>query len=200
MAAARRAGQSRIRGAPLRRTAAAEPRGERASRATAEKSRKPVTKVGPFGIRTAPKGDRFHAPEMAVRAHALGMPEATEDYPWGHRTFRIGKKVFLFTAWDDGVFSVTVKLPESQAVALMLPFAEPTGYGMGKSGWVTARFKGRDAVPVGLLCRWIEESYRAIAPKKPAGRRSAAADKAARLKGRLRPDADLDVSRERARR
>jgi predicted DNA-binding protein (MmcQ/YjbR family) len=171
MPAARKTAQPRSRRA-ARDRAAAKPRATHARRATAPGTRKLGAKTGPFGIRTAPKGDRFHAPERAVRAHALEMPEATEDYPWGHRAFRIGKKVFLFTAWDDGVFSVTVKLPESQAVALMLPFAEPTGYGMGKSGWVTARFKGRDAVPVGLLCRWIEESYRAIAPKKPAARRS----------------------------
>jgi predicted DNA-binding protein (MmcQ/YjbR family) len=125
-------------------------------------------KPGKFGIRTAPKGDRFYAPEMAVRKFALGMPQATEDFPWGHRAFRIGKKVFLFLAWDEGVFSVTAKLPESQSMALTLPFAELTRYGMGRSGWVTARFSGRDAVPVPLLYHWIEESYRAIAPRKLA--------------------------------
>jgi len=123
---------------------------------------------GPMGIRTAPKGDRFHAPEMAIRKYALGMPEAYEDFPWGHRAFRVNKKVFLFLAWDDGVFSLTAKLPQSQLMALSLPFAELTGYGMGKSGWVSARFSGRDKVPVGLLCMWIDESYRAVAPKKLA--------------------------------
>ena len=102
---------------------------------------------------------------MAIRKYALGMPSASEDFPWGHRAFRVNKKVFLFLAWDDGVFSLTAKLPTSQSMALMLPFAELTGYGMGKSGWVTARFAGKDAVPVGLLCQWIDESYRAIAPK-----------------------------------
>lgn len=110
---------------------------------------------------------------MAIRRYALRMPAATEDYPWGHRAFRVGKKVFLFLAWDDGVFSATAKLPQSQGIALTLPFAEPTGYGMGRSGWVTARFSGENEVPVGLLCGWIEESYRSIAPK----------DLAARLKG-----------------
>jgi predicted DNA-binding protein (MmcQ/YjbR family) len=120
-----------------------------------------------MGIRTAPKGHRFHAPEHALRKYALGLPQAYEDFPWGHRAFRVNKKVFVFLAWDDGVFTLTAKLP--QVLALSLPFAEPTGYGMGKSGWVTARFSGRDEVPVGLLCRWIDESYRAVAPKKVAG-------------------------------
>jgi predicted DNA-binding protein (MmcQ/YjbR family) len=121
-----------------------------------------------MGIRTAPRGDPLYAPEMAIRKYALGMPEATEDFPWGHRAFRVGKKVFLFLAWDDGVFSLTAKLPQSQMMALALPFAEPTGYGMAKSGWVTARFSRRDKVPVDLLRLWIDESYRAIAPKKLA--------------------------------
>jgi predicted DNA-binding protein (MmcQ/YjbR family) len=80
----------------------------------------------------------------------------------------VNKKVFLFLAWDDGVFSLTAKLPRSQMMALTLPFAEPTGYGMARSGWVTARFSRKDEVPVGLLCLWIDESYRAIAPKKLA--------------------------------
>ncbi len=130
------------------------------------KAAKPRAKVGPMGIRTAPKGDRFYPAEMALRDHALGMPASREDFPWGHRAFRVNDKVFLFLAWDDGVFSLTVKLPKSQTVALMLAFAEPTGYGMGRSGWVTARFSGREEVPVGMLCLWIDESYRAIAPKK----------------------------------
>jgi predicted DNA-binding protein (MmcQ/YjbR family) len=146
-------------------------RGVRRRGASAAAQAKPPRKEpGRFGIRTAPKGDRFHAPERAVRKYALGMPEASEDYPWGHRAFRVGKKVFLFLAWDDGVFSATAKLPQSQGIALTLPFAEPTGYGMGRSGWVTARFSGKDAVPVGLICAWIDESYRAIAPKALAAR------------------------------
>jgi predicted DNA-binding protein (MmcQ/YjbR family) len=121
-----------------------------------------------MGIRTAPKGDPLHGPEMAIRKHALRMPESHEDFPWGHRAFRVGKKVFLFLAWDDGVFSLTAKLPQSQMMALALPFAEPTGYGMGRSGWVTARFTRRDEVPVDLLRLWVDESYRAVAPKKLA--------------------------------
>jgi predicted DNA-binding protein (MmcQ/YjbR family) len=143
---------------------------------TAKKPRRakppaPKAKPGPLGIRTAPKGDRFYPAERAIRDYALGKPASTEDFPWGHRAFRISKKVFLFLAWDDGVFSFTAKLPESQAVALMLPFTEPTGYGMGRTGWVTARFSGRDEVPLGMLCQWIDESFRAVAPRKIGARR-----------------------------
>lgn len=161
----------RPRKAASRKTTSAKPRRPASGKAKGARpgpeKRKKAT-PGPFGIRTAPRGDRFHAPEMAIRKFALGLPQATEDYPWGHRAFRVGKKVFLFLAWDDGVFTVTAKLPESHLMALTLPFAAPTGYGMGKSGWVTARFSGRDEVPVPLLFSWIEESYGATAPAKLA--------------------------------
>ncbi len=153
------------KGATLKKT---KPAARTTKKKSAPKAKAAAAKPGKYGIRTAPKGDRFYRPEMEIRTFALGLPEASEDFPWGHRAFRVNKKVFLFLAWDAGVFSATTKLPESQSMALTLPFAELTGYGMGKSGWVTAKFQGRDEVPVGLLVQWIEESYRAIAPKKLA--------------------------------
>jgi hypothetical protein len=60
----------------------------------------------------------------------------------------------------------SVKLPESGADVLDLPFTKPTGYGLGKSGWVTATFDPKDAPPLEILQGWIAESYRAVAPKK----------------------------------
>jgi predicted DNA-binding protein (MmcQ/YjbR family) len=59
-----------------------------------------------------------------------------------------------------------VKLPTSRDMAADLAFAEPSGYGLGKSGWITARFEKAGDVPLDLLKAWIDESYRAIAPKK----------------------------------
>ena len=61
---------------------------------------------------------------------------------------------------------LSVKLPESGKAALRLPFASPTEYGLGKSGWVTARFTAKDKPPVEMLRKWIDESYRAVAPKE----------------------------------
>jgi len=104
--------------------------------------------------------------ETALRKYALGFPEAHEDFPWGERVVKVGKKVFVFMGLPDGRLSLSVKLPESQTVALMLPFTEPTGYGLGKSGWVTARFEAHERPPQDLLQEWIEESYRAVAPRK----------------------------------
>jgi len=61
---------------------------------------------------------------------------------------------------------LSVKLPESSEEALDLPFTKPTGYGLGKAGWVTATFGPTDKPPVEILKAWIRESYRAVAPKK----------------------------------
>lgn len=103
-----------------------------------------------------------------LRAVALAYPEATEDFPWGHTAVKVRGKAFLFLSGEAGTLSVTCKLPASHGAALLLPFASPTGYGLGKSGWVTASFPEAQAAPVELLAEWIGESYRAVAPKKLA--------------------------------
>ena len=104
--------------------------------------------------------------EKVLRDFALQYPEAAEEFPWGERVIKVNKKVFVFLGCSDGGLSMSTKLPNSGVAALTLPFAEPTGYGLGKSGWVTARFNSDQKPPVQLLCRWIDESYRAVAPKK----------------------------------
>ncbi|MCI0572394.1 MAG: MmcQ/YjbR family DNA-binding protein [Myxococcaceae bacterium] len=105
------------------------------------------------------------AAEKALMDAALAYPQTREDNPWGHRVAKVKDKSFLFLATENGVLSLSVKLPHSGGMALSLPFAEPTGYGMGKSGWVTASFKPGQPVPVELLRAWLDESYQAVAPK-----------------------------------
>jgi predicted DNA-binding protein (MmcQ/YjbR family) len=102
----------------------------------------------------------------ALRKFALTYPEATEDMPWGHHAIKVKGKSFLFLAADADTFSLSAKLPSSAGVALKLPFASPTEYGLGRSGWVTARFPRGARVPLDVLRLWVDESYRAIAPKR----------------------------------
>ena len=101
-----------------------------------------------------------------LRAQALGYPETTEDFPWGHSAFKVKGKSFLFLASDEGWLKLSLKLPKSREFALEYPFTTPTEYGLGKAGWVTARFDGDDEVPLDVLGAWLDESYRAIAPKR----------------------------------
>ena len=64
------------------------------------------------------------------------------------------------------MLGLSVKLPTSGPLALTLPFAFPTPYDRGKSGWVSARFGPKDQVPLEMLLEWLDESFRAIAPKR----------------------------------
>lgn len=111
--------------------------------------------------------------EAALRKVGLAFPETTEDFPWGHRALKVKGKAFVFmgTGGEGGAdhddFFLSCKLPESGALALTLKGVEPTGYGLGKSGWVSARFAVGKA-PVDMLAEWLHESYCAIAPKKLA--------------------------------
>lgn len=102
----------------------------------------------------------------SIRAIALGFPETKEDFPWGHSAFKVRTKTFIFMSATGKGLSLSLKLPESRHEALLLPFTAPTGYGLGKSGWVSASFDADQKAPMPLIARWIEESYRAIAPKK----------------------------------
>ena len=104
--------------------------------------------------------------EAALRTFALAFPGAVEEFPWGDRVMKVNKKVFVFMGTHDGGLALTTKLPHTGAMALTLPFASPTRYSLGKSGWVTAVFSAKEKAPLGMLRAWIEESYRAIAPKK----------------------------------
>ena len=84
-----------------------------------------------------------------LRAFALGYPGAQEEYPWGERVVKVKGKVFVFLGRDDEGLGLSVKLPQSRLMALGLPFASPTAYGLGKSGWVTVQFGPREKPPAG---------------------------------------------------
>ncbi len=61
---------------------------------------------------------------------------------------------------------ITVKVPESHDHAMSFKGAVPTGYGLGKAGWVTIPVGGLGGDDAEVLHDFVEESYRTIAPKK----------------------------------
>ena len=102
-----------------------------------------------------------------LRGFGLGLPEASEDFPWGHTALKVRGKTFAWLDESKGEgLSLTVKLPISRDFALVFDFAEPAGYGLGRSGWITCRFAPAETPDLDLMKRWIAESYRAVAPKK----------------------------------
>lgn len=76
-----------------------------------------------------------------VREFALGLPGATEEFPWGETVAEVDKKVFVFLGVDDGghPLGVTVELRDdtAHAHAPASPGAESAGYGLGRAGWVS---------------------------------------------------------------
>jgi predicted DNA-binding protein (MmcQ/YjbR family) len=100
----------------------------------------------------------------SLREFALTMPGAWEDFPWGETVIKVKKKVFVFMGEADQPSGMSVKLDESLDAALALEGAEPTGYGLGRAGWVSVPITGRSP-SIGVLKDWIEESYRRVAPK-----------------------------------
>ena len=109
----------------------------------------------------------FLREESALRRRTrLSFPETVEEFPWGHPVVKVKGKVFLFISLEEQFLSLSVKLPLSGTMALTLPCATPSGYGLyGKSGWVTARFGPTEKVPLHMLKESVDESFRAVAPK-----------------------------------
>lgn len=103
----------------------------------------------------------------ALRAYGLSFPEAHTKSPWpGHLDLAVRDKTFAYLSVEGEPLRVSCKLPRTGHAALLLPFTEPTGYGLGKSGWVSAQFQQGDVPSLDLLKEWVDESYRAQAPKK----------------------------------
>ena len=103
----------------------------------------------------------------ALKKFGLALPTAHSKSPWPeHDDLAVKGKTFAFMSVAGRPLSLSVKLTISHGDALLQPFAKPTGYGLGKSGWVTCNFPEADKPPVELLKRWVLESYRAVAPKK----------------------------------
>ena len=111
------------------------------------------------------KGSRI---AQAIRRHALSYPETAEEFPWGESAFKVKGKTFVFMRESAAGVSFSVKVPDSRDLALSLPGAGPTHYGLGAKGWVTIAPDAGTAIHV--LEFLIDESYRAVAPKRVIAR------------------------------
>ena len=60
---------------------------------------------------------------------------------------------------------MSAKLPATHELALTRKGTRPTPYGLGKAGWVSLQTKIVTPALLAELKDWIDESYRAIAPK-----------------------------------
>jgi predicted DNA-binding protein (MmcQ/YjbR family) len=100
------------------------------------------------------------------------LPESSrvDIEAWGGEpTFRVNGKNFVFTSPEAD--SVTVKLPQEEAAAIVAtdPQASPTGYGLGRHGWVSISLTGRlSAARWREVEEWVRTSYTLVAPRRLA--------------------------------
>jgi predicted DNA-binding protein (MmcQ/YjbR family) len=97
------------------------------------------------------------------------LPEAVrvDIEEWGGEpTFRVRGKNFVFT--NQEASSLSFKLPKEEAAAVVAtePTIEPTGYGLGRHGWVSMTVD--DDTDWQQLEEWVRTSYTLVAPKKLA--------------------------------
>ncbi len=105
----------------------------------------------------------------AIRAFGLSLPGTHEDFPWGERVLKVDGKVFVFCGVEaelDQHLGFSVKLKQTATDALEAPEASPTGYGLGRHGWVSFRYPVGQVAGHALLLARVEESYRSVAKKR----------------------------------
>jgi predicted DNA-binding protein (MmcQ/YjbR family) len=97
------------------------------------------------------------------------LPEAqrVDVEAWeGEPTFRVRNKNFVFA--DKRASGLSVKLPKEEAEAVVAtdPGAEPTGYGLGRHGWVSVVVgEVPDDDRWRQIEEWVRTSYTLVAPK-----------------------------------
>ena len=107
-----------------------------------------------------------------LEAIVARLPEAgrVDIEAWGDEpTFRVRGRNFVFT--DQAASGLSVKLPKEEAAALVATDrrAAPTGYGLGRHGWVSVEVgeeAGEDRWR--QVEEWVRTSYTLVAPKSLA--------------------------------
>ena len=102
-----------------------------------------------------------------LEAIVARLPEAerVDIAEWGdHPSFRVRGKNFVFS--DRAAEQLSVKLSKDEAAAVVgsVAGAEPTGYGLGRHGWVSVDLTVAD-VGWDEVEEWVVTSYCLIAPK-----------------------------------
>jgi predicted DNA-binding protein (MmcQ/YjbR family) len=87
----------------------------------------------------------------------------------GEPTFRVNGKTFIFSSPDAS--GISVKLPKEEAAAVVAtdPKADPTGYGLGRHGWISVSIPTTTSANRWReIEEWIRTSYTLVAPKNLA--------------------------------
>jgi predicted DNA-binding protein (MmcQ/YjbR family) len=106
--------------------------------------------------------------EQIVRA--LPEAERVDIKEWGdHPAFRVRGKNFVFCDGEGRNLSLKLSKEEAAAVVATDPHVSPSGYGLGRHGWVALTLDP----PVHeerwrQVEEWVRTSYTLVAPKRLA--------------------------------
>jgi predicted DNA-binding protein (MmcQ/YjbR family) len=107
-----------------------------------------------------------------LEAIAGRLPEAVrvDIEAWdGEPTFRVNGKNFIFTNPDATSLSVKLPKDEAEAVVASDTRVEPTGYGLGRHGWISVALpRNTSAKRWREIEEWVRTSYTLVAPKRLA--------------------------------
>ena len=100
---------------------------------------------------------------------ALSLPEAqrVDIEAWGGEpTFRVRGKNFVFANPEGTTVTLKLSKDEAEAVVATVEGALPTGYGLGRHGWISVELSKRlSGERWQELEEWILTSYTLVAPK-----------------------------------
>ncbi len=107
-----------------------------------------------------------------VEAIVARLPEVArvDIEAWGGEpTFRVAGKNFVFASSEGSRLTFKLTLDEAHAVVASDELASPTGYGLGRSGWVTLEVATRTSASRWReIEEWIRTSYTLVAPRRLA--------------------------------
>lgn len=101
-----------------------------------------------------------------IREIAFTYPELTEGTSCSKVAFKVKGKSFVFVEQKDGEWNAMMRLGDSIPEAELMAKESPDNVSIGKHGWTTLRFKNGKGPTKKILKRWIDESFRILAPRK----------------------------------
>ncbi len=111
-------------------------------------------------------------PTEPMRLMASRFPEVAEGTACTQSSFKVGKTSFFFVGMQGGRYKLMFKLKQSLPEATRLAKKSPEDYGVGSTGWVSARFTAEKPIPKKIWAAWLKESYELSAAPK-AGKTTA---------------------------
>ena len=108
----------------------------------------------------------LNMPRLEAIVAKLPEAERVDIEAWGDEaTFRVRGKNFVFSNQTATSFSFKLSKEEATAVVATDADAVPSGYGLGRHGWVSLKLGADpDAERWSEVIEWIRTSYTLIAP------------------------------------